>query len=531
MAVGYAVWLSVSQGCAPKDAVTGPNGSGVAGPPVLLEASLDSVVLDRWGDGSRLGIVARDSIGRVVATPSLVWSSSDTNVVTVDATGQLLSRLAGTAVVEARAASSAALSVTVAVRVALQRNVLCTLPGSPSTPPAVNTAVPTWTRVPQESAFADDVRPSRGGGVAGFALDVDRDGDLDFVVADDGSVEELAPGRLLVWRNDAGFFRDATAAVLEPDSVAEKGTREFEIADFNGDGYPDVFRGQSGYDRPPYPGTLNTLLYSRVDGGFDEVGALKMQPYARGYAHSTASGDFDCDGDPDLFVGNLNSETQSQRAFLYVNAGGMLTHEPSRIPSLFAAGTAAAISSTSCDLDRDGDVDLVIGRMGSDTPQYSRDFILVNDGFGNFRLAPATLPAPPFGVGSISSDVWCTDLDRDGWPDLVWGYAESNTSTTTQLAIWANRGNLEFDDVPLATPVTRSVKGVVDFNADGWPDLLIDDSYGGLLNRASFMFDRLPEAQPGSFFFDVDGDGLLDAIWPGLYNSHCSCPPELYLHR
>ncbi len=75
---------------------------------------------DALSDTLRLSATVQDSLGFDLATPALVFASSDSNVVSVDAGGLLRSRRNGTASIVGRAASGASdtLAITVAQRVA-----------------------------------------------------------------------------------------------------------------------------------------------------------------------------------------------------------------------------------------------------------------------------------------------------------------------------------------------------------------------------------------------------------------------------
>lgn len=500
--------------------------------PAAITLSADSLVLDRWGDAGSVVTEVRDRYGNPIGSAALSWSSSDTAVARVVQEGTVSSWKAGNAVITVAAAGDPEISAELPVRVAVQRNVSCVVPTTFPAKPAAG-PVPAWV------AVAD---PVSGGQVqfdAGHRMaagDFDGDGDEDAIVLD-GSFPPNQGGRTLFWRNVGGTFEDATAAAFEPDSVGEDTTRDYDVADFNGDGVPDLFRAQHGYDADPYPGAPNVLLLSQPDGTMADVSGTHITPNeASGFTHTSAAADIDCDGDPDVFTSDLSSAIGG-RAYLYVNDGaGHLVHDAPRLPADIADGSLSVLSAASCDFDRDGDPDLFLGRWGSATPDPLHDFLLVNDGFGRFRRVDGTLPPSHFGAETIPSDVACGDLDLDGWPDLVIGSSGSNFGGADHLAVWMNRGDLVFEEVVAfeqrPEEGSNALYELTDMNGDGWLDVVRGPSFpqGALLINAedgSFTTGDLP--RDAVHFIDANGDGRKDALWPGVNNEGCACAPEFWI--
>src|SRR6185503_6990068 len=85
------------------------------------------------------------------------------------------------------------------------------------------------------------------------------------------------------------------------------------VGDYNGDGWPDVYVANDA--------TPNQLWINRRDGTFSDEGLLSGAAFnAAGNPEGSmgiASGDFDADGDEDLFVTNIVGET----FVLYENDG------------------------------------------------------------------------------------------------------------------------------------------------------------------------------------------------------------------
>ena len=160
---------------------------------------------------------------------------------------------------------------------------------------------------------------------------------------------------------------------------------------------------------PPAP---SRLYRNRGDGTFADVTAAAGLGREFGPALGAAAADFDNDGWVDLFVANDQRENQ-----LWVNQGGgeFLNLALLRGVALGAAGDAKADMGVDAgDFDNDGDEDLFITEL---TGQGST--LYVNDGAGLFEdlsagygIRAASLPYTGFGAGWI-------DIDNDGWLDVV----------------------------------------------------------------------------------------------------------------
>jgi hypothetical protein len=196
-------------------------------------------------------------------------------------------------------------------------------------------------------------------------------------------------------------------------------------ADFNGDGWPDIFVANDGQP--------NRLWVNQRDGTFTDEAVLRGVAYnGMGQAQGNmgvAAGDVDGDGLFDLFVTHLTEETntlwkqQPRGMFQDRTRGAGLAHRHARGTGF---GTVLA------DFDQDGALDLALvngrvyhgeptdpGRLGPFWSQYAeRNRLFANDGAGSFRDVSAH-NGPFCGTAAVARGLACGDLDGDGAPDLL----------------------------------------------------------------------------------------------------------------
>jgi hypothetical protein len=287
------------------------------------------------------------------------------------------------------------------------------------------------------AAGADDPRLSLS---ASFA-DLDRDGWLDLYVADyvDFSLDRNAvcyaassrrdycgpssfppvPGRLLRNRGN-GTFEDASARA----GIAAKAGRGMGVvaADFDGDGLSDVFVANDGME--------NFLWRNRGSLTFEEValpaGAAVNADGKVQANMGIAAGDFDGDGDLDLFVTHLTGEGST----LWVNLGhGMFEDRTVQAglaaPSLPFTGFGTAW----IDYDNDGRLDLLAvngavrlveeqARRGDPFPYAETHQMFRNLGNGKFADVSREM-GEPFRRPEVGRGAAFGDIDNDGDTDVL----------------------------------------------------------------------------------------------------------------
>jgi len=183
-------------------------------------------------------------------------------------------------------------------------------------------------------------------------------------------------------------------------------------ADYDADGYPDLFV-------PNGNGFKNSLFHNEGNGTFKR--ADNVISNEGGQSVGSCWGDYDNDGDLDLFVTNSNSKGN----FLYRNEGN---GKFSKVTTGVAVTDKGASHGCSfADIDNDGDLDLYV------TNDRGVKFLYLNDGKGDFSRK--TDEVISFDFGKSLGHSW-SDYDKDGDLDLVVA-----THSGQPNSVFLNNGN------------------------------------------------------------------------------------------
>lgn len=234
----------------------------------------------------------------------------------------------------------------------------------------------------------------------GYA-DFNRDGREDIITAHISGTTEGTPIVMRLQTSNGQFPRNDNLLPNPPPGSVH--ARKVVIADFNGDGVPDFFIADHGYDQPPFPGAASFLLSSYY-GGF----SITPIPYIPvGFQHSATAADINGDGALDIFV--MDS---TNGAFLLMNDGsGSFTINRQLIPTI----RQGFYSSEFIDLNDDGFYDLLVG--GHEF-EGANTWVLWGDASGAFSFARSSIvPGNP--VYDIVLDFDAEDLDGDGVRELL----------------------------------------------------------------------------------------------------------------
>lgn len=358
------------------------------------------------------------------------------------------------------------------------------------------------------------------------AADVDDDGVLDIVAG--GAQSES----FTTFRGLGGLAYGAPVA-----TTTAAGAGDFALADFDGDGTPDVglcggggfavgvvlnlgdgtFFAQQRSNGPAVPATELALGDLDGDGDLDVVdarsngtvgirrgdgtGAFQLQPGVPVAGNLTDLAVGDLDGDLDLDVAVLQRAPLSRLAVLENMGDGTLA-----LPVAYATAAepwALALG----DADSDGDLDVVVACILGDVVSVHE-----NDGFAHFGAR--TDIGSMFRPGAVAVQ----DFDADGDLDVL----ASTLGGTVRVFLGDGLGQF----VPGATREVGQLGftsiAVADLTGDGAPDIALaglldddavvvpNDGTGGL--AASMRIAGVPD--PWSVDAgDLDGDGAIDLVF------------------
>jgi formylglycine-generating enzyme required for sulfatase activity/tRNA A-37 threonylcarbamoyl transferase component Bud32 len=295
--------------------------------------------------------------------------------------------------------------------------------------------------------------------------------------------------------------------------------------DMDGDGLSDVFayayvEGEADADH-------GYLLHNAGARRFEDVTSTHL-PKGMDPVRAAATADVDGDGDVDLMAAQGCRVSAQCRLYKNDGAGNLadetVTHVPQREDSTAALGFG--------DFDGDGDADLYLGTVGGDKGEPNR--LYLNGGSGRFQDVTLThLPQTGDQVQDRTGAVAHCDVDRDGDLDVFCG----NWHYRYQNRLFLNDGSAHFTDVTadhvppmhidrsgIFGDITRSVV-FGDLDGDGDEDLACGNGWGVRWQRNRLYFNdgagrfvdvsdtNLPEDQETTYVLalgDIDGDGDLD---------------------
>ncbi len=327
------------------------------------------------------------------------------------------------------------------------------------------------------------------------------------------------------------------------------------IFDADNDGKMDLYFANATYLPVGTARSGPNRLYRNLGHNrFRDVTESSGLGYA-GFCHGIVAGDFDNDGDQDVFLCNYGPNV------LYRNRGDGTFEDVSKPAGVDRPGWSAG--GACLDFDNDGDLDLYVANYGSwklpeddtnclgvpsvfakDPPKVrvycspklirpARHFLYRNNGDGTF-----TDVAQPAGVGRSDGrglGVVAADLNGDGRTDI---YVANDICPNF---VFLNKGDGTFEDATDTSGAGYDASGSVragmgvdaeDVDGDGRPDLFVTNYWnepnslfinrgGGFFEERTrtfgMMHDSLPWVGWGCTMADFDNDG-----WPDCFvtNGH-----------
>ena len=285
---------------------------------------------------------------------------------------------------------------------------------------------------------------------AAFA-DYDNDGFLDLYIVKEG-------GDVLYRNTGKGTFEDVT-------NKAQVGTKtggnKALFFDLDHDGDLDLFEVRSN---------SNLLFRNNGDGTFQEQAGKMGLSGDDVISRDAAFGDFDDDGDIDLFVVNENASN-----ILYSNQRQGVFKDITGKSGLKSNGGSGAVAVG--DYDNDGFSDLFITSINEGNHELFR-----NPGNGSFEPAKNTKEMFSAIRHVKAYDASFFDFDNDGFLDLFIA-GESEEKGGRGLFLYHNDGKGNFTDVSHLLPEEpKSGKQIAsfDYNEDGDLDVVIAGLNGGV---------------------------------------------------
>jgi len=328
-------------------------------------------------------------------------------------------------------------------------------------------------------------------------VDNDCDGDTD---------EEATDATTWYTDADGDGFGDPDSPVLDCDQPSGTVEDDSDCEDGDDTAYPDSTETETPGDG--------------VDQDCDGVDACT---------------DLNCDGIPDLFVGNYyagGSFLADQQLFY----GDGNDFDSTEDVALDGVGTRA---TTARDLDDDGYLDLLVVNFHSGNSKNVNSYVYWGSSTGHSNTDRSSLTNEGTTAGTVA------DFDSDGHPDIAlnhW-YASGTYTGDAHVYMGSTLGYSTSNRTTLETTGSRGV-GAGDVNADGYDDLVACNStdgstgnidsyvyYGSATGLSTLDRAELPTRTcSGVHVEDLDQDGYDDIIFPNYYETGVGWSTESYIY-
>ena len=341
------------------------------------------------------------------------------------------------------------------------------------------------------------------GGLNIAQTDYNNDGWLDIFVMRGGWLRTNGAMRVSLLRNNAdGTFSDVTrsAGLAHPRYPSQTSG----WADYDNDGDLDLFACNESQPESEFESEVmkfpSQLFRNNGDGTFTDV-AAKAGVRNDGYCKGSVWGDYDNDGDPDLYLSNFATENRLFRN----NGDGTFTDVAI---DLGVEEPLPSFATWFWDYNNDGWLDIWVAGYWDSIEDVAADYLELpnsgkrmrlyeNDGAGGF--VDVTRESGLYRV-HLTMAANFGDLDNDGWLDFYLGTGYPSYDALGPNIAYRNNGGRSFTDVTFSAGLGHLHKGhgiaFGDLDRDGDQDIF---------------------AQMGGFY---PGDGFENALYenPGHGN-------------
>lgn len=254
-----------------------------------------------------------------------------------------------------------------------------------------------------------------------------------------GLFADVAESNNLEFRHQESDYDDFARELLLPNRLSTFGPG-IAWGDADGDGDDDVYIGGAAGQ--------SAELFRYEDGQFSSTFG---QPWQEDKASEDMGAlwlDADSDGDLDLYVVSGGNECEPgdemlrDRLYLNNGKGGFHKAPPEYLPDVADSGSVVAAG----DYDHDGDLDLFVGSrlIPGRYPEAPASRLLKNES-GRFSQAAADDAPGLAEAGLVTGAVWA-DVNHDGWSDLLvtseWGPIRLFVNEQGQFSERTNKSGL-----------------------------------------------------------------------------------------
>ncbi len=371
--------------------------------------------------------------------------------------------------------------------------------------------------------------------------DYDDDGLLDLVIG----IGNLTPQfftPLRVFRNNGSgssglAFTKITTGTLATLNVSAAG---MAWGDYDNDGRLDVYLANFGPRNILFRNTGNGAFVTSTDPGIANN---------HGYGDNAGWADYNRDGYLDLFATTYDGSSVKPNLLYRNNGNATFTRLTAEFSGSFLDETGLMATVAWGDYDNDGDPDLYITN-----DRFGAGRLVRNNGDGTFRrMPPAEVGGITDDSIADSSSGWWGDFDNDGDLDMFVSVGDTREPQASNL-LWRNNGNGTFDPTTVdnvgaivGDPGISRSAAWADYDNDGWLDIYVTNPGVHAQGADNYLYRNQGDgtfvkvttgslvhdggSSWGSAWGDFDNDGFMDLVVANGYNPSGTPTANNFLFR